>query len=146
MKLIAVFCVGILFGLGITISGMANPAKVVNFFDIAGTWDPSLIFVMGGALAVTALGYRLIFARPTPILADAFHLPGQSKIDTRLIGGAATFGVGWGIAGYCPGGALPIIGIGGTDVLLFLASLVCGIYLARGADRWRQQTAAQPSS
>lgn len=137
MRLPLIFATGILFGLGISISGMANPAKVINFFDITGTWDPSLAFVMGGALAVTAIGYRLIFRRTAPLFDGGFRLPTRSALDARLIGGSAIFGIGWGIAGYCPGGALPVLGVGGAPVLLFMASLIVGIYTARWLDTLR---------
>jgi uncharacterized membrane protein YedE/YeeE len=122
----------LLFGVGISYSGMSNPAKVLNFFDVAGTWDPSLVFVMGGALVITFVGYRIVFRGRAPFLDVKFHLPDNSKIDARLLGGAALFGVGWGIAGFCPGGALPALGTGQSDVLLFVGSLVAGIYAAKG--------------
>lgn len=129
MRLIISYLIGLIFGTGIIISGMGNPAKVVNFFDIAGTWDPSLMFVMGGALAVTALGYHFILKRPHPMLSKQFYLPTRADIDTRLISGSALFGVGWGIAGFCPGGALPVVGVGGTGVLIFVAAMIGGILL-----------------
>lgn len=138
MRLPFIFAIGILFGLGISVSGMANPAKVINFFDIAGTWDPSLAFVMGGALTVTAIGYRFVFGRSKPIAAEGFTLPTVTRITPRLVAGSATFGVGWGIAGFCPGGALPVIGVGGPEVLLFLASMVAGIYTATYAGTLRR--------
>ena len=131
MRLVAVYMIGLIFGIGISISGMANPAKVLNFFDIAGTWDPSLIFVMGGALIVTALGYRLVLRKPAPILAARFDLPTNRNLDARLLGGAAVFGIGWGIAGFCPGGALPALGTGRTEVFIFVAALLAGIFAAR---------------
>ena len=110
MRLISAYLIGLVFGLGISISGMADPAKVLNFFDIAGTWDPSLIFVMGGGLIVTFIGYRFVFRKPEPVLEHAFIVPKSNRVDPRLLGGSAVFGVGWGIAGFCPGGALPVIG------------------------------------
>ncbi|MDA0187648.1 MAG: YeeE/YedE family protein, partial [Proteobacteria bacterium] len=110
MHLIIVYLIGVIFGTGIVVSGMANPAKVINFFDIAGTWDPSLAFVMGGALIVTAVGYRMVFGRARPLFEGRFVLPTARNLDARLIGGSAVFGVGWGIAGFCPGGALPALG------------------------------------
>ena len=125
------YLIGLIFGVGIAVSGMANPAKVLNFFDIAGTWDPSLIFVMGGALVTTFIGYRLVCRRKAPLLADAFGVPAARSIDARLIGGSAVFGVGWGIAGFCPGGALPALGTGRWEVFAFVAALVAGILLAR---------------
>ncbi|MFN5996580.1 MAG: DUF6691 family protein [Paracoccaceae bacterium] len=131
MRLLSAYAIGLIFGLGITVSGMINPAKVLNFFDIAGTWDPSLAFVMGGALAVAIPGYRLAFRRPAPVLEDRFQLPDTRIIDRPLVLGSATFGVGWGIAGFCPGGALPAIGTGHPDVLLFVAALIGGLLLAR---------------
>lgn len=131
MRLIPAFLIGIVFGTGIALSGMANPAKVLNFFDIAGSWDPSLAFVMGGALAVTFIGYRLVLGRSSPALDVKFHLPNARQIDARLVGGAAVFGIGWGIAGVCPGGALPALGTGRTEIFIFVAALIAGILIAR---------------
>ena len=131
MRLIATYLIGVIFGTGIAISGMANPAKVINFFDIAGTWDPSLIFVMGGALITTFIGYRLAFGRKAPLFEAGFSLPTSRLIDARLIGGSAVFGIGWGIAGFCPGGALPALGTGRWEVFAFTAALLAGIGLAR---------------
>jgi len=141
-KLISSGLIGAIFGLGIAISGMANPAKVLNFFDVAGAWDPSLIFVMGGALITTALGYLLVFgARKKPVFDAEFHLPGNKAIDTRLIAGSATFGIGWGIAGFCPGGAIPALGFGGVSVIAFTGAMVIGIVLARSFDGLRHKPA-----
>lgn len=131
MRLVLIFLIGALFGLGIVISGMGNPAKVVNFFDIAGTWDPSLIFVMGGALVVTLVGYRVAVPKARPLFDGEFHLPVATHLDRRLIAGSATFGVGWGIAGFCPGGALPVLGAFDASVWLFTGALVAGILVAR---------------
>jgi uncharacterized membrane protein YedE/YeeE len=133
MRLTSAFLIGLIFGLGIVVSGMANPAKVLNFFDVAGQWDPSLAFVMGGALVVTLLGYRLILARPAPLLAPGFRLPEHDRPELRLVGGSALFGIGWGIAGFCPGGALPALGTGRAEVFIFVAALVAGIVIARAA-------------
>ena len=131
MHLIIVYLIGVIFGTGIVVSGMANPAKVINFFDIAGTWDPSLAFVMGGALIVTAVGYRMVFGRARPLFEGRFVLPTARNLDARLIGGSAVFGVGWGIAGFCPGGALPALGTGRLEVILFVAALLGGIFAAK---------------
>ena len=131
MRLITFYLIGLVFGVGISISGMSNPAKVINFFDFAGTWDPSLAFVMGGALIVTFIGYRLVLPRPAPLMGERFHLPASITIDRKLVGGSAVFGIGWGIAGFCPGGALPALGTGSVDVLLFVAAMLAGIYLVR---------------
>jgi uncharacterized membrane protein YedE/YeeE len=110
---------------------MGNPAKVVNFFDLAGSWDPSLAFVMGGAVVVTFIGYRLVLKREQPLFAGKFGMPTRSDIDARLVGGSLLFGVGWGIAGFCPGGALPVLGTGNLTVVLFVAALIVGMFLAR---------------
>jgi len=132
MRLVLTYLIGLIFGVGISISGMANPAKVLNFFDIAGTWDPSLVFVMGGAVVVAFFGYRIVLRRPAPVLGAKFHLPDNPRIDARLLGGSALFGIGWGIAGFCPGGALPALGTGQIDVFVFVAALIAGIFAAKG--------------
>lgn len=147
MHLISTYLIGLLFGLGIVISGMANPAKVLNFFDIAGSWDPSLMFVMGGALLVTFIGYRFVLQRQAPLLATRFQLPTRTALDAPLLGGAALFGVGWGIAGFCPGGALPALGTGRGDVFLFVAAVIAGMLLTRFMrNAWQKRSAATPSS
>ena len=131
MKLPYAFVTGLVFGIGIALSGMMDPAKVLNFFDIAGTWDPSLAFVMGGALIVTALGYRLAWRRRSPLFEGRFQGPHSKLIDGKLIGGSALFGVGWGIAGFCPGAAIPALGTGRWEVALFLAAVGFGFVLRR---------------
>ncbi|WP_296426346.1 DUF6691 family protein [Yoonia sp.] len=128
MRLVICYIIGLVFGVGISISGMANPAKVLNFFDVAGIWDPSLIFVMGGAVVVTFIGYRVVLRRPAPLLGQGFQLPTRRDLDLPLIGGSAVFGVGWGIAGFCPGGALPVLGTGRSEVFVFVAALLVGIF------------------
>lgn len=132
MRLLSALLIGIIFGGGIALSGMINPAKVLNFFDLAGTWDPSLAFVMAGALAVAIPGYRIVLARRAPRLAPAFQLPQTRRIDGRLIGGSLVFGIGWGIAGFCPGGALPALGTLRPEALIFTAALIGGLLVARG--------------
>lgn len=124
--------IGLVFGTGIVISGMGNPAKVLNFFDLFGTWDPSLLLVMGSALTVTFTGYRFVFRRPAPVLDHKFHLPAKRPLDLPLIGGSALFGIGWGISGFCPGGALPALGSGEPSPLIFVAAMIGGILLASG--------------
>jgi uncharacterized membrane protein YedE/YeeE len=120
---------GALFGLGLAVSGMMNPAKVIGFLDFAGGWDPTLAFVMGGALLVTVPAFRLILGRPRPILADGFVLPTRSALDARLLGGAALFGVGWGLSGFCPGPAVAALVTGLTPVFAFVAAMVAGMVL-----------------
>jgi len=130
MKVVLAFAIGLVFGCGILISGMGDPAKVLNFFDLAGTWDPSLAFVMGGALLVTAVGYRLVFRMGQPLLAQSFSLPSKKELDVKLIGGSAVFGIGWALTGFCPGGLVPVLGLG-TEPLLTAAAIVAGILTAR---------------
>ncbi len=131
MKHLFSLLTGLVFGAGIAISGMMDPAKVLNFFDLTGTWDPSLMFVMGGALVVTFIGYRLVWRRTAPFFGQQFQVPNSKLIDAKLIGGSALFGVGWGIAGFCPGAAIPALGTGRWEVALFLVSVTCGFYLRR---------------
>lgn len=131
MKLLFALFTGLVFGIGISISGMMNPAKVFNFFDLAGTWDPSLAFVMGGAVITTFIGYRLVWRRDVPLFGDGFQVPTSRHIDARLIGGSALFGIGWGIAGFCPGAAIPALGAGRWEVALFLVAVTVGFYVRR---------------
>lgn len=123
--------VGLVFGTGIAFSGMANPAKVLNFFDFAGTWDPSLGLVMIAALVVAAIGYRFVLRRDKPLLDTRFHLPTNRKLDTPLLAGSAIFGIGWGISGFCPGGAIPALGLGELSAWIFVGSMLAGIGAAR---------------
>ena len=131
MQIIAALVIGVIFGLGILLSGMGNPAKVLNFFDVAGRWDPSLALVMASALAVTTLGYRVVLRRERPVLADTFSLPTGTRLDAGLLGGSALFGVGWGLTGVCPGGLIPVLAIGRIEPLVFLAGLTGGMIAAR---------------
>ena len=135
MRLLSAFAIGLIFGCGILISGMGDPAKVMNFFDVAGTWDPSLAFVMGGALLVTAIGYRLVFKMQHPVYSSAFSLPTKQDLDMKLIGGSAVFGIGWGMTGFCPGGLVPVLGLGLGEPLLTGAAIVAGMLAARLATR-----------
>lgn len=143
LKLLTIYAIGVIFGLGIVLGGMSNPAKVINFFDIAGTWDPSLILVMGGALVTAAIGYRIVLPKGQPLFERRFHLPTARQIDMRLVAGSATFGVGWGIAGFCPGGALPALGTGRWEVFAFTAAMLAGIFAAKAAQSSRLR--AQPA-
>lgn len=135
MSTLVQFAAGLIFGLGLILAGMANPAKVLNFLDLAtipaGRWDASLLFVMAGGIAVTMLGYRLTFARGRPLLAERFALPSASRPDARLVSGAVLFGIGWGLAGFCPGPALVAALTGGAPALIFLAAMLAGMILAR---------------
>lgn len=135
---------GLLFGLGLVLSGMVNPAKVLNFLDIAGQWDPSLIFVMMGALATTFVGYRWIKRLKWPMFEHDFHWPTATRIDVQLIAGSGLFGIGWGLAGLCPGPAITAAGIGGLPVLVFLASMLGTIALYRFISSARIGSAQSP--
>ena len=122
---------GVLFGLGLSISGMLNPQKVQGFLDIAGAWDPSLAFVMGGGLAVNLAGIMLMKKRETPFLAQVFHMPTSTVIDKRLIMGAVLFGAGWALAGLCPGPAIASLAMLTPDVGLFFLCMVAGLLIAQ---------------
>jgi uncharacterized protein len=135
MAILAQFAIGLVFGLGLVVSGMSNPAKVLNFLDLAaipaGGWDPSLAFVMAGAIAVTFIGYRVVLRRPRPVFGDRFHLPSATAIDARILAGPAIFGVGWGLAGFCPGPAFTALGTGSGRAVLFVAAMLVGMGVAR---------------
>lgn len=125
----AAFGAGALFAVGLVLAGMTQPAKVIAFLDVGGAWDPSLAFVMGGAIAVHLVGLRLVLRRRAPLLDGAFHLPMRRDLDLRLFGGAALFGVGWGLAGYCPGPGLVALGDGGATALVFVGASSVGMAL-----------------
>lgn len=131
MRLVVSALAGLLFGIGLVIGGMVNPAKVLNFLDLAGTFDPSLAFVMGGAVAVTFVGYRLAFRRQRPLIAERFHLSQLKEIDSRVIVGPAIFGVGWGLSGFCPGPAVASLPLLAKGTLVFVPAMLIGIGLAR---------------
>lgn len=136
MSMFAAFVSGALFALGLSLSGMTEPARVIGFLDITGAWDPSLAFVMGGAVSVYALLYRLIVRRlDQPLVADAFHLPTRARPDTKLLVGAALFGAGWGLAGLCPGPALVALGAGKLEAALFTLAMIAGSWLASALPR-----------
>lgn len=120
---------GLVFGLGLLVSGMANPAKVLGFLDLAGSWDPSLAFVMAGAIAVGAVAFTVAGRRSTSFLGLPMQLPNARQIDRRLAGGSLLFGIGWGLAGFCPGPALVALGMGEWKALVFVAAMVAGMGL-----------------
>jgi uncharacterized membrane protein YedE/YeeE len=122
---------GALFGLGLAIAQMTDPLKVQNFLDIFGEWDPSLAFVMGAAVLVTLACFRLVLKRPAPFLGDRFHMPTLTHIDRRLVIGAALFGTGWGLTGYCPGPALATLLSGNDEVFWFVPAMLLGGFLHR---------------
>lgn len=122
---------GTLFGVGLVLGGMTLPEKVKGFLDFGGAWDPTLLFVMGGAVGVHALVYRLVRRRATPLFSDRFRLPTRKDIDSRLVLGAAIFGVGWGVGGYCPGPAVTSLVSGQAAVLAFVVSMMAAMWAVR---------------
>ena len=135
MAILIQFVIGLLFGLGLVIAGMSNPAKVLNFLDFAaipaGTWDGSLAFVLMGAIAVTFVGYRLVLKRAQPLFAAKFHLPNTQALNARIMVGPAIFGIGWGLAGFCPGPAFTALAGGSSAAFSFVANMLLGMLAAR---------------
>jgi hypothetical protein len=146
MVVLVQFAIGLVFGLGLVVAGMADPAKVLNFLDLAaiatGGWDASLAFVMAGAIAVTFIGFRLVLRRRQPVFGEGFHLPTATELDARILAGPAIFGVGWGLAGLCPGPALTAAFTGGAPAWLFLAAMFAGMAGARWLAEPRRVAAA----
>lgn len=120
---------GLLFGLGLAISQMIDPNRVLGFLDVAGVWDPTLIFVLGGAVGVTLITFRYILRQPHPLFAAGFQLPTKQDVDAPLIIGSALFGIGWGISGFCPGPGITALMLGAWNPLLFVVAMVAGSYL-----------------
>jgi len=128
LRLIVSLVAGGLFGAGLIVSGMVNPARVLGFLDFAGTWDPTLAFVMAGALAVTVPAYWLARRQAKPLYEQKTHVPQPTPVDRRLVTGAVVFGLGWGLAGLCPGPALAALGAGRAEVLAFAAAMAAGMW------------------
>jgi len=128
MRNISALISGVVFGVGLTVAQMTNPAKVIAFLDLFGNWDPSLALVMGGALIVTTIGYRLVTKQSQPLFSGNFDIPSNRNIDLRLITGSVLFGAGWGLVGLCPGPAIAAAFIGGLPILVFLCAMVVGFY------------------
>lgn len=131
---LAAFACGLLFAVGLGVAGMTQPGKVTAFLDFTGRWDPSLLFVMVGAIAVYAIGYRLAVRRPKPLFADAFQIPGKKGLDRRLVVGSALFGIGWGLAGFCPGPALTAIASLRFEPLVFVGAMLLGMLALEAVD------------
>jgi uncharacterized membrane protein YedE/YeeE len=142
MHIFSTLFAGLLFGTGLILSGMANPAKVQNFLDLFGTWDPSLAFVMGGAIMVNMPGFWLVQKRTKPLFHDVFHLPTRTDFDTRLVVGAATFGIGWGLGGFCPGPALTALPLAATGTLWFVPAMLIGMVVAKYSTTLHPKTLA----
>ena len=141
MRPLLAFVAGLVFGLGLLLSGMADPAKVLGFLDLAGAWNPSLVFVMVGAIAIAALAFALARRRTSALLGDALQLPTATAIDRRLIAGALLFGVGWGLAGFCPGPALVALGLGQAKAVVFVVAMLAGMGLFELIDSRRRRPA-----
>ena len=142
---LAEFGVGLLFGLGLILAGMSDPSKVLGFLDLAGLWDPSLAFVMGGAILVGLVAFRFANRRTMNFLGGAIRLPTKNDIDKRLIVGSLLFGAGWGMAGFCPGPALVTLGTGAPQGIIFVLSMIAGMALFEGAERLMSDVAVVPS-
>ncbi len=137
MTVLVALLTGLVFGLGLIVSGMFNPAKVLGFLDVAGAWDPSMALVMMGAVAVSAVGFGVARKRSRAYLGQPMDLPKSTRIDRRLIGGSLAFGVGWGLAGFCPGPALVVLGTGDAKTLVFSLAMVAGMGLFEVIERAR---------
>lgn len=139
--LAALLC-GTVFGLGLAVSQMVDPHKVLNFLDVAGAWDASLLFVLGGAVVLAAVGFRWVMGRGAPLLDTHFHISPRTGIDTGLVAGSVLFGLGWGLAGYCPGPAIASVALGNAEALWFVPAMLAGA----GLRRWRQARAASATN
>jgi uncharacterized membrane protein YedE/YeeE len=137
MYLLMSLIAGLVFGIGLLLSGMSNPAKVQGFLDLAGLWDPSLALVMGGAIAVGLIGFRLARVRPRSLLGGMMHLPTARDLDQPLVLGSLAFGVGWGLGGFCPGPALVSLGTGQAKALVFVAAMLAGMLAVEVIERYR---------
>ncbi len=133
------FAAGLVFGLGLILSGMTDPSKVIGFLDLAGLWDPSLAFVMVGAILVGFVGYRVARQRTVSLMGGAMRVPAARDIDRRLILGSLVFGVGWGLAGYCPGPALAALGSGQDKAVVFTLAMLAGMAIYEAVERWRNK-------
>ena len=134
-RLLAPFGIGAVLAAGFALAGLTRPETIVQYLDFTGDWDPTVLFVMGAALTVTFIAYRLIWRRSRPLLAPKFYLPTRRDIDVRLVAGAALFGLGWGLVGLCPGPALVSIGAGAAEVLVWLAAMFAGMWLFKVVDQ-----------
>lgn len=137
MQILTSLLAGLVFGFGLILSGMADPAKVLGFLDLAGAWDPSLALVMAGAIAVGLPAFALARRRSQSLIGAPMRLPTARQIDRRLVGGSLLFGIGWGIAGFCPGPALVALGMGLAPALVFVAAMVAGMAVFEATERWR---------
>jgi len=142
MTIFASWVAGVIFGLGLIVSGMADPAKVLGFLDLAGAWDPSLAFVMAGAISVAAVAFAMARKRTVSFLGAAMNLPKTRRIDRRLVAGSLMFGIGWGVAGFCPGPGLVALGMGEIKALVFVVAMLAGMGLYELLERRKRQAGA----
>ena len=136
MQILTALATGLIFGLGLILSGMTDPSKVIGFLDLTGQWDPSLAFVMGGAILVGLVAFQFAKGREKSLLGDVMRLPTARQVDRRLVLGSLAFGIGWGLAGYCPGPALVAVAQGGIQPLIFVAAMLAGMVFYEVQDRW----------
>jgi hypothetical protein len=139
MHALSAFATGLIFGIGLIISGMTDPSKIIGFLNLAGPWDPSLALVMGGAVTVGFLAFRFARRRTAAFLGGAMHLPTARQIDRRLVLGSLAFGVGWGLAGYCPGPAVVSVGMGQEKAMVFVVAMLAGMGIYELIERLRQR-------
>lgn len=145
MQIIATLISGLLFGLGLCVSGLINPAKVLAFLDLAGAWDPSLAITMACAVVTTAIGYRIAFRSGAPLFGSSFQIPTLQEIDRTLVGGAALFGIGWGLIGFCPGPAIAALATQSISAVVFVAAMLAGMFTARNFS-WARGSSASHNS
>ncbi len=141
MRSVVAFIAGLVFGLGLLLSGMADPAKVLGFLDLAGPWDPSLALVMAGAVGIGVIAFALARRRSRSLFGDAMQLPTKRAIDRRLIAGSLLFGAGWGLAGFCPGPAIVALGLGNGKAVVFVAAMLAGMGLFELIEARRRRSA-----
>lgn len=139
MQIFMALLAGLIFGIGLIVSGMANPAKVIGFLDLRGSWDPSLAFVMGGAICVGLVAFSAAAKRSKTLLGEPLRLPQTTHIDRRLVFGSLAFGVGWGLAGYCPGPALATLVMGNSKTIIFVTAMVLGMALFELLERYSRK-------
>lgn len=138
MKLLTALISGLIFGIGLIVSGMADPSRVIGFLDLTGNWNPSLALVMGGAIPVTFIAFRWLEGRDKTVLNDELHLPGKTHINTELVLGSLMFGAGWAIAGFCPGPAIVAVGAGYGEAILFVVAMLVGMKIHDYAHQFRK--------
>lgn len=146
LRILAALACGLVFGLGLSLSGMLDPVRVRGFLDVGGAWDPSLMLVLGGALTVSAIGYLIVSRLPRPAFDTGFDVPTNRRIDVPLLAGSALFGIGWGLAGFCPGPAVAALSTGAVPVAVFVAAMLAGMALHALVSAPRTKPVPSPSA